>query len=160
LRLLAIIGTLVVCAAGCASKRATDPADVMLKTLDGAEVHLANYRGQVVLVNFWATWCGPCQEEMPLLDRYYQADRADRFVLLAVNAGEPADRVRAYIAEGGYTFPVLLDEDSLAADTFGGIRGMPASFVLDADGELVYQHVGALTGEVLEAHVTSLLSPE
>ena len=129
-----------------------------LPTISGETLDLADYRGQVVLVNFWATWCAPCRIEMPELDSYFQAHQADGFALLAVNAGEPAVRAAEYLAEFDYTFTIILDEEGQIDDYFGGVRGMPTSYVLDGEGEVVYQHVGALTHEILEEKVTPLLT--
>lgn len=128
-----------------------------LPTLAGETLDLADYRGQVVLVNFWATWCAPCRIEMPELDSYLRAHTPDNFALLAVNAGEPAARAAEYLAEFDYSFTIILDEDGAIDDYFGGVRGMPTSYVLNGDGEVVYQHVGALTQEILEEQVTPLL---
>lgn len=128
-----------------------------LQTLAGEEVNLSDYAGNVILVNFWATWCGPCRVEMPELEAYYQAHQDKGFVMLAVNAGEPAGRAQGFIDEGGYTFPVMLDLEGEVANFFGGVRGMPSTFVLDQNGELAYQHVGLLDRSVLEAEVTPLL---
>jgi thiol-disulfide isomerase/thioredoxin len=129
-----------------------------LPTLTGETLDLADYRGQVVLVNFWATWCAPCREEMPELDSYFQAHQAKGFALLAVNAGEPATRAAEYLAEFDYSFTIILDEDGEIDNYFGGVRGMPTSYVLNGEGEVVYQHVGALTQEILEEKVTPLLT--
>ena len=153
-----LVGVWVLAACGAGDTK--QPMAIMLTTLDDQQVAVTDYRGQVVLVNFWATWCGPCREEMPALETYYQAHQRDGFVLLAVNAGEKPEKVRAYIAQGGYTFPVLLDRDGAAADALGGVRGMPTSFILDGAGVIVYEHVGALTSEVLTARVTALLGKE
>jgi thiol-disulfide isomerase/thioredoxin len=129
-----------------------------LTTLSGETLDLTDYRGQVVLVNFWATWCAPCRLEMPELDSYLQTHQADNFDLLAVNAGEPAARASEYLAEFDYTFTIILDENGEIDDYFGGVRGMPTSYVLNGEGEVVYQHVGALTQEILEEKVTPLLT--
>jgi thiol-disulfide isomerase/thioredoxin len=138
-----------------------EPAgELPLQMLDGTSGDLADYHGQVVLVNFWATWCAPCRIEMPELDSYYQAHQDDGFVLLAINAGEVRARAAEYLTENNYTFPILLDEDGVAADYFGGLRGMPTSFVLDQTGEVTYQHVGILTTADLDAHVTPLLQSQ
>lgn len=154
-RLILLLGVLLLAACEPVARDSSD--DVLLETLDGEMVKLSDYRGQVVLVNFWATWCGPCREEMPELEAYYQTHREEGFVLLAVNAGESRERASAYVAEGGYRFTVLLDEDGVLADGFGGLRGMPTSFVLDGEGEVVYQHVGQLSADVLARDVTPLL---
>lgn len=128
-----------------------------LQTLSGDSVTLGDYGGQIVMVNFWATWCGPCRVEMPLLEAYYQEHRETGFVLLAVNAMESANRARAYIEEGGYTFPVMLDSDGLVAEYFGGTRGMPTTIVIDRTGQIAYRHVGQLDETLLNTHVTPLL---
>lgn len=128
-----------------------------LQTLAGNQVDLADYAGQVILVNFWATWCGPCRAEMPALESFYQAHRHEGLVILAVNAGEPAERAQTYIDEGGYTFPVVLDPDGSVAGYFGGVRAMPTTFVLDRQGTLAYQHVGQLDHTVLDEKVMPLL---
>jgi len=131
-----------------------------LTTLTGETLDLADYHGQVVLVNFWATWCAPCRIEMPELDSYLQAHHDDGFALLAVNAGEPAARAAEYLSEFDYTFTIILDEEGTIDDYFGGVRGMPTSYVLNGEGEVVFQQVGALTQEMLETQVTPLLLAE
>ena len=156
---LALIAlTVSACARAATDSDAEPIRNITLEALDGSLVNLADYRGHVVLVNFWATWCGPCRSEMPELDAYYQAHRHEGFVLLAVNAGERSEKVRDFIARGGYTFPVLLDSDGVAARAFGGIRGMPTSFVLDGRGKTVYQQVGVMTAESLAAQVSPFLN--
>src|SRR5574341_62851 len=131
--------------------------DLNLAYLDGTSGRLSDYRGQVVLLNFWATWCAPCREEMPALQAYYDDHRDQGFVLLAVNAGESADLARPYIEEYGYTFPVVLDRDGALFDYFAA-RGLPTSFVLDGQGRVRYQHAGILNRQVLEEQVTPLVA--
>lgn len=148
---------LVACAGGDVVDETAVSRNLPLQTLAGEEVNLSDYAGNVVLVNFWATWCAPCREEMPELEAFYQAHQDDGFVLLAVNAGESANRAQGYIDEGGYTFPIILDPDGLVEDYFGGVLGMPTTFVLDQQGEVVYQHVGMLDQAILDAEVAPLL---
>lgn len=132
--------------------------DFTLPALDGAQVSLSDYEGQVVLVNFWATWCPPCQAEMPLLEAYYQTYRDQGFALLAINVNESPHLAGAFIASSGYTFPVLLDEFGEVSDRYG-VSGMPTSVVLGPDGELLYRHSGMISAEVLDSVVTPLLNP-
>jgi thiol-disulfide isomerase/thioredoxin len=130
---------------------------LVIPLLDGESVNLADYRGQVVAINFWASWCPPCRLEMPALDAYYRDHRDEGFVLIAVNSGETASTAHAFIQQAGYTFLVGLDENNLLTNQYG-INGLPATLVFDASGELRYRHSGLITPEVLEAQITPLLS--
>lgn len=130
--------------------------DFTLKDLSGADVSLADLRGQVVLVNFWATWCTPCQEEMPILEAYYQAHQEDGFVVVAVNVGEDAEVAAAYVQERGYTFPVWSDPPGKQVMSLG-IRGLPASLFLDRAGRLRQFWSGPVDQEVLDRLVLPLL---
>ena len=151
--------------AGCsgpAVEEAGAPArtGIPLPDMAGEDVYLSDYLGQVVLLNFWATWCAPCRTEMPDLDSYYQAHQANGFVLLAVNAGEPAGRVAEFLAENEFTFRVLLDEKGLLANQLGGVRAMPTSFLLDRDGKVIQTFIGVIQPETLTNVVTPLLSED
>ena len=104
---------------------------------------LALYRGQVVLINFWATWCEPCRDEMPSLERLRQSLAGRPFVILAVNLGEPPSRVRAFLLKVPMRFPILLDGDMAAAKAWNA-RILPASFVIGAGGRIRYSIAGEL----------------
>ncbi len=106
-----------------------------LLTLDGAKWSLAQHKGRVVVLNFWATWCDPCRHEMPTLDALAQ-DYADQgLVVLAANYKEPAARVRRFVAQTGLGLPVLLDTDGQAARQLG-VRLYPTTFVLNRKGDV------------------------
>jgi thiol-disulfide isomerase/thioredoxin len=137
-------------------KPAQARTQAQIPLLDGSTVNLDDYRGQVVLLNFWATWCPPCRAEMPELDAYYRQHRDDGFVLIAVNAGESAELARSFIEANGFSFPVGLDLNGDLTDEFG-ITGLPVSIVIDADGAIQYRHSGMISREVLDAQVTPLL---
>jgi len=130
--------------------------DLQLTDLDGNPVDLADYRGQVVLLNNWATWCPPCKAEMPTLQAYYEAHQGQGFVLIAVEAGEPADEVRAFVQEYGLTFPVWLDPQNLSLTRFR-TDALPSSFVIDRDGRVRLAWTGAIERSTLEEYVTPLL---
>ncbi|MBN2305315.1 MAG: redoxin domain-containing protein [Anaerolineae bacterium] len=121
------------------------------QTPDGRMVSLADYRGKIVLVNFWATWCGPCREEMPDFQTVYDLHKSDNFVVLAVNNMERADDVIPFIDDLGITFPVVLDEAGRINGALYGSRitGYPTSFLLDADGVIVEYFSGTMDGTQL-----------
>ncbi|MGQ0546941.1 MAG: TlpA family protein disulfide reductase [Betaproteobacteria bacterium] len=121
-----------------------------LEDLEGETHRLADYRGKVVLVNFWATWCAPCREEMPGLQRLRQALAGKPFVVLAVNVAE-GRRVAANFMEGmPYGFTVLLDGDGSTTKAWGA-RILPATFVLGPEGEVRIRHFGILDWSSAEA---------
>ena len=115
-----------------------------LDALDGKPQRLEDYRGRVVLVNFWATWCAPCLEEMPSIERLRRSFDARRFSVLAVNVGQ-GPRVAAEFAEklglGG--FQVLLDREMKVSKAWGA-RVLPATYIVDPDGKVRYSHFGAI----------------
>jgi len=119
--------------------------DFKLNGLDGPEVSLAGFRGGPVLLNFWATWCGPCQMEMPMLQEVYQKWAGKGLVLLAVNLQEDPASVREFVEDAGYTFPVLLAPGNEVPLAYN-IRGIPTTFFIDADGVIRDIKIGAFFG--------------
>jgi cytochrome c biogenesis protein CcmG/thiol:disulfide interchange protein DsbE len=130
--------------------------DFVFQTLDGQEVSLSDYRGQVVLVNFWATWCPPCRAEIPDLEAAYQDYRDEGFVVLGVNVEEPVETIRPFVEEIGISYPILLDEDGEALKIYRAI-GLPMSLILDQDGVIQVRHAGTLTAAHLENYLGKLL---
>ena len=114
-----------------------------LRALDGAGHRLADYRGRVVLVNFWATWCEPCREEMPSMQRLKDKLAGKPFAVLAVNLDEPESRIRQFLSRMAVDFTVLLDPGKKAARAWDA-RILPASFVIGVDGRIRYSLVGEL----------------
>lgn len=113
----------------------------VLRDLSGKAVKMDDLRGKVVLLNLWATWCPPCIQEMPTLEKLSQRMVGRDFVLLAVSEDENSSAVAPWIAKRGFTFPVLLDErGQVGADL--GITGYPETFVIDRRGRIVHHHVG------------------
>jgi cytochrome c-type biogenesis protein len=125
--------------------------DFSAQTPDGTSVRLSDYRGRVVLVNFWATWCPPCRNEMPDFQTIYNIYGPDDFVVLAVNNQERSEDVRAFIEDFGITFPVVLDESGAINDGLYGdiIQAYPISLLLDEDGVIVHYFPGELKGPQL-----------
>jgi peroxiredoxin len=114
-----------------------------LTDADGKPHRLADYRGSAVLVNFWATWCEPCREEMPSMERLRLAMQGKRFVVLAVNVGEGARAVRAFGEKMQLGFPLLLDRD-MGISRAWSARVLPASFVVGPAGDIRYSYFGAI----------------
>jgi peroxiredoxin len=111
----------------------TPVEDFQLLDLDGKPQTLSQYRGRVVLLNFWATWCKPCTTEMPAMQATYDRLRDKGFVVLAVNELEDDAKVREHIRQYGHTFPVLMDRDNKVANQFG-VFGLPVSVFIDEQG--------------------------
>jgi peroxiredoxin len=119
--------------------------DFTLKNLAGGNLRLNEQRGRVVLVNFWATWCGPCKQEMPHLTRLYDKYRAAGFVLLGVNVDEDPRQAAAVAARLGVSFPVLFDADKTVSRLYD-LQSMPATVLIDRDGRVRYLHRGYREG--------------
>jgi len=130
--------------------------DLDLIDLEGKAVSLEDYRGQVVLVNNWATWCPPCRAEMPILESYYQEHQDEGFVLIGIEAGEPADEVNEFVENYGISFPVWLDPESKAIIGFRNMA-LPSSYVINPDGMIVLAWTGTVTRNSLENYLTPLL---
>ncbi|GAB4501711.1 MAG: TlpA disulfide reductase family protein [Anaerolineales bacterium] len=136
----------------------TAPA-VELPDLNGNPVRLADLRGQVVLLNIWATWCPPCRAEMPAIQRAYEAYRAQGFTVLAVNSTvqDDAAKIAPFLAEYGLSFPVLLDEKGLVTRTYQ-INSLPTSFFIGRDGLIREVIVGGPMDEaLLKTRIETLL---
>ena len=119
-------------------------ANFDLKDLDGHVVSLSSLRGKVVFLNIWATWCGPCREEMPSMETLFNSfkNRKD-FVMLAVSQDHMGrDIVAPYVAKNGYHFEILLDPENQLQDAYG-ITGVPETFIIDRKGRIVAHHMGA-----------------
>lgn len=130
--------------------------ELALKNLAGETESLADYRGQVVLVNNWATWCPPCKAEMPTLVAYHNEHTADGFSIIAVDAGEPADVVSQFAKNFSMTFPIWLDPNSEALRAFGN-GSLPNSYVIDRSGTVRYAWTGEISKAMLEKYVTPLI---
>lgn len=129
------------------AKELSGPApDFALTTLDGEKVKLSDLKGHVVMINFWASWCGPCRQEMPLLNDIYASYKKAGFVLLGVNLDESAEDAKAFLKKTPVNFPVLIDSKGQVADLYKN-QAMPSSYFVDRKGDLVYLHQGYRPGE-------------
>ncbi len=116
--------------------------DFALPRLSGGALRLADLAGQVVFLNFWATWCPPCRAEMPAMERLHRALGPRGLAVVAVDFQETADEIHAFVAELGLTFPVLLDESGAVTGGRYLVNALPTTFVLDRQGRIVAHAVG------------------
>ncbi|MCB2178524.1 redoxin domain-containing protein [bacterium] len=163
-KLLVVLLLVALIAAGCATSSdegireapevgALAPRFTLANTY-GNNVSLEDYRGKVVLINFWATWCPPCRQEMPtILDRYEGAD--GDLIVLAVDYAEPADLVIDFQEQMGLTFNVLLDERGSVSDLYR-IQGYPTSVFVNEQGVIDIVHIGLMTEKELDGYLEDM----
>ena len=119
--------------------------DFALKSSNGENLRLSEYRGDVVMVNFWATWCGPCRQEMPLLDELYSRYQRVGFSLLGVNIDDNSSKAMDMVSELGVSFPVLFDSRKEVSKLYE-VEAMPVTVLIDREGTVRYVHHGYKPG--------------
>jgi peroxiredoxin len=129
-----------------------------LSTLEGEQVSLESYRGKVVLLNFWASWCIPCKEEMPLIEAAYKKYQDRGLVVLGINMTDLDTRkdVETFVQETGVTFPILLDESGSVSNEYR-IISIPTTFFVDSSGIIRHFQLGAMTEEQLGEYLDEML---
>jgi len=140
--LLSLFATTTLASSDLAGQSAPDFA---LKSASGSNLRLSEYRGDVVMINFWATWCGPCRQEMPLLDDLFTRYQRVGFQLLGVNIDDDSRRAMQMVEELGVNFPVLFDEDKEVSRLYQ-VEAMPVTLLLDRSGTVRYVHLGYKPG--------------
>ncbi len=131
--------------------------DLSLKNLQGSSESLADYRGSVVLVNNWATWCPPCKAEMPTLEAYHEQHASQGLVIIAIEAGDGLENVQPFVQSYGLQFHVWLDPQNASLSAFRN-PNLPNSYVLDRSGTVRYAWTGEISRTMLEKYVTPLLN--
>ncbi len=133
--------------------------DFTLPMLNGTEVSLSQFRGQPVLINFWASWCLPCREEMPELVRAYESHKAEGLMILGLNLtySDSVPDAQAFAEEFHITFPVLLDEDGSVVERLYQVPGIPTSIFINQDGTVERIQVGQMSGKQIEQFVREIL---
>jgi len=136
----------------------TGPApEFVLQDADGKEHKMSDYKGRVVLLNFWATWCGPCKIEMPWFIEFQRKYKDQGFSVVAVSLDEEGwDIVRPFLDDLKPNFPVLLGNDEMATD-FGEIMALPTTLIIDKEGNITARHMGLISKDDYEAEIEELL---
>jgi thiol-disulfide isomerase/thioredoxin len=150
--------------AGCSPSSAQgveagNPApDFQLQSLDGQTVSLGNLQGKPVLINFWATWCGPCRSEMPYIQEIYEEWSVKGLVVLAINMGESSSKVEEFMQSNSLSFAVLLDTKQDVAQRYN-ITGIPTTFFIDKDGIIQDKVIGAFQNKTQIENRLSKIMP-
>jgi len=144
--LIAVVFSIFAASSLASSGMEGQPApDFALKSSTGENLRLSEYRGDVVMINFWATWCGPCRQEMPLLDELYARYQRVGFNLLGVNIDDDSRRAMQMIDELGVNFPVLFDARKEVSELYQ-VEAMPVTILVDREGMVRYVHHGYKPG--------------
>lgn len=122
--------------------------DFDITFLNGDSASFSDYYGKKIILNFWATWCGPCVGEMPAFQRLAE-EYPDDLVILAVNCSEDQSTVDKFIRENNYTFPIVMDEEGYIQSMFGGITSIPLTAIIDEEGYIVTNHLGASDADTM-----------
>jgi thiol-disulfide isomerase/thioredoxin len=131
--------------------------DFKLKDIEGKEVALSSFKGKVVLLNFWATWCGPCKAEIPGFVELQEKYR-DKLTIIGYSVDDTAELAKKYAAEYKMNYPILLGEGREdVQDAYGPIWGIPASFIISKDGKVCRKHMGIAPKAVFEKEIVALL---
>jgi cytochrome c biogenesis protein CcmG/thiol:disulfide interchange protein DsbE len=139
-----------------AAERAAAP-DFTLKDEDGRSVQLSDYRGKVVLLNFWATWCGPCKIEIPWFVEFEREHKDQGFAVVGISMdGDGWQAVKPFISDAGINYRILMGNDSIA-HLYGGVEALPTTFMIDRDGKIAAVHKGLVSKSIYENDLTQLL---
>ncbi len=133
------------------------PLNYTLKDMNGVDVKLASFKGKIILLNFWATWCGPCRAEIPALIEL-QTQYANDLVVLGFSVDDPVEKLKPYATEYKINYPVLIGSGrEEVQDAFGPLWGIPVSVIIGRDGKIASKHSGIGTKEQFEQEIKSLL---
>jgi cytochrome c biogenesis protein CcmG, thiol:disulfide interchange protein DsbE len=130
--------------------------DFVLPQLNGTPLRLSSYRGRVVLLDFWATWCDPCREETPHFVELQQKYAGRGLQIIGVSMDDTSDPVRDFYRQFHMNYPVVMG-DAKTGETYGGVLGLPIVFLLDRDGRIVDRHMGSTKAETFDQEIGALL---
>ncbi len=165
LALIAFAGVLLTSCSPSAPVKATSSSDnsrkvapdFTLKDAKGASVKLSDFTGKVVLLNFWATWCGPCKIEIPWFVQFEKAYRDRGFITLGISMdGDGWNAIKPFVSQTAINYPVMIGTDHLA-ELYGGIDSLPSTFLIDREGRIAFMHLGLVARSDYDAEIQALL---
>lgn len=162
-KILTAILLIGLAATGCTAASEQGPRqpapDFNLKTLDGKTLQLSALKGKVVLLNFWATWCPPCREEIPHFKELYDQYRAKGLEIIGVALDDGGEKdVAPFARQNQINYPLVAAGGQELAQSYGGIRGIPTTFLIDKQGRIAQKYIGSRSKEVFEKEIQALLA--
>ena len=150
--------------AGCKPRSSVTPSATnhpvapvfSITDINGQKLDLASYRGKVVLLDFWATWCAPCRTEIPHFIAMQNKYGSQGLQIIGISLDDSADPVKKYYAEQKMNYPVAVGDDKLAS-SYGGVLGLPVAFIIDRQGKILYKHTGETDAGVFEKEISEAL---
>ena len=142
---MGVAAAVLMAASTSAGMKQSAAPDFTLKSVSGENLKLSEFRGEVVLINFWASWCGPCRQEMPVLSALHDKYKALGFTVLGINVEEDSSKARRLLQDIPVSFPVLLDTESIVSKQYD-VVAMPSTVLVDRDGNMRYLHKGYKPG--------------
>jgi peroxiredoxin len=149
--------SILLCGSTFAAKVGAEAPDFTRADFVNKQLRLSDYRGKVVLLNFWATWCPPCREEMPVFSRWQRALNAKGLQVIGVSMDDDVASVKEFLTAHPVSYPVVMGDVKLA-ETYGGVLGLPLSYLLDTKGRIVARYQGEADLAKMEAKVSELLN--
>jgi cytochrome c biogenesis protein CcmG/thiol:disulfide interchange protein DsbE len=144
----------------CDAKRKPAQLDFTVRDMHGRDVRMADFKGRVLLVNFWATWCGPCKHEIPAFVELYNAYKDKGFAVLGISTDDTPEQLKQFAKQMNMTYPVLVgsDREDIIDEAYGPMWGIPVSFLIMKDGTICHRYMGLVTKEQLERELKALLA--
>jgi cytochrome c biogenesis protein CcmG/thiol:disulfide interchange protein DsbE len=144
----------------CDGKKKPANLGFTVKDMNGGNVRMSDYKGQVILLNFWATWCGPCKHEIPAFVELYNAYKDKGFVVLGLSTDDKPEQLKKFAQQMNMTYPVLVgsDRSDIIDEAYGPMWGIPVSFLIMKDGTICHKFMGLVTKEQLERELKALLA--